>query len=131
MINYPSVHYRLLPILSKAYVYTLLGSKLVSQSSLIYPYVSLKSIFQQSRDFQEMSKRLADGDTSLLADTHIMTSGLKVLVTSQTANDLETARRSMGGHGYSAFAGIGRLYADYVPSATSVALSVSYIPPRY
>ena len=45
-------------------------------------------------------------------------SGLKVLVTTTTTEDIEVARRYMGGHGYSAFAGLGRLYADYVPSAT-------------
>jgi acyl-CoA oxidase len=47
-----------------------------------------------------------------------MTSGLKVLVSTTGIQDLETARRSMGGHGYSAFAGVGRMYADYVPAAT-------------
>lgn len=26
----------------------------------------------------------------------------------------------MGGHGYSAYAGLGRLYADYLPAATYV-----------
>ena len=35
-------------------------------------------------------------------------------------NGLEGARRALGGHGYSMFAGIGRLYADYLPVATYV-----------
>ena len=48
----------------------------------------------------------------------MMTSGLKVLVSTTGIQDLETARRSMGGHGYSAFAGVGRMYADYLPAAT-------------
>lgn len=65
-----------------------------------------------------MSKRLATGDTSLLAEMHATTSGLKVMVSSLGVSDLEVARRSMGGHGYSAFAGLGRLYADYLPSTT-------------
>lgn len=70
-----------------------------------------------------MAGRLKKGDTSLLAEMHATTSGLKVYVSSNGVQDLETARRSMGGHGYSAFAGIGRLYADYLPSVTYVALN--------
>lgn len=65
-----------------------------------------------------MASRLANGDTSLLAEMHSTTSGLKVLVSSTGVQDVEIARRSMGGHGYSAFAGLGRLYNDYLPSVT-------------
>jgi acyl-CoA oxidase len=46
------------------------------------------------------------------------TSGLMVLILSCGVQDIETARRLMRGHGYSAFAGLGRLYADYLPSVT-------------
>ena len=79
----------------------------------------------KTKAFGEMTTRLASGDTSLLAEMHATTSGLKVLVTSTAIQDLETARRSMGGHGFSDFAGVGRLYADYVPAAT-YALFVRY-----
>lgn len=65
-----------------------------------------------------MSAQLATGDTSLLAEIHAITSGLKVMVTTMSVYDIEVARRSMGGHGYSAFAGLGRLYADYLPATT-------------
>ena len=60
------------------------------------------------------------GDMSSLAEIHAMLSGLKSLATAGTAADIETARRSMGGHGYSAFAGVGKLYADNLPSVTYV-----------
>jgi acyl-CoA oxidase len=53
-----------------------------------------------------------------LAEMHAVTSGLKILVTSQSVTDIETARRALGGHGFSAFAGLGKLYADNLPSAT-------------
>ncbi|KXN92550.1 Putative peroxisomal acyl-coenzyme A oxidase 1.2 [Leucoagaricus sp. SymC.cos] len=98
-VSYPSVHSRLLPIISHAYVFIHLGKTLI-------------------QSFEVMSGRLQKGDTSLLAEMHAVTSGLKVLVTSTGIQDLEIARRSMGGHGYSAFSGLGRLYADYLPSAT-------------
>lgn len=65
-----------------------------------------------------MAQRLSGGDTSLLAELHATTSGLKVLCTTISVQDMESARRSMGGHGYSAFSGVGRIYADMVPSVT-------------
>lgn len=79
----------------------------------------------QTTAFDTMSSRLKQGDTSLLAEMHATTSGLKVYISSNGVQDLETARRSMGGHGYSAFAGLGRLYADYLPSVTYVLASLS------
>ncbi|CDO76000.1 hypothetical protein BN946_scf184780.g7 [Trametes cinnabarina] len=99
VLTYPSLYYRLLPALARAYVFILLGRNLSSA-------------------FSAMLARLAAGDTSLLAEMHATTSGLKVLVTSVAIEDLETARRSMGGHGFSAFAGVGSIYADYLPAAT-------------
>ncbi|PPQ69969.1 hypothetical protein CVT24_003673 [Panaeolus cyanescens] len=99
IITYPSVYYRLLPILSRAYMFIQLGRTLTDA-------------------FNTMASRLSKGDTSLLAEMHATTSGLKVYVSTNGVQDLETARRSMGGHGYSAFSGLGRLYADYLPSVT-------------
>lgn len=99
IITYPSVYYRILPILSHAYVFIRLGKTL-------------------TKAFDTLAGNLSRGDTSLLAEMHAITSGLKVVVSSTGVQDLEIARRSMGGHGYSAFAGLGRLYADYLPSVT-------------
>lgn len=65
-----------------------------------------------------MADRLASGDTSLLAEMHATTSGLKILATTSSVQDIETARRALGGYGYSAYATLGRIYADYLPSAT-------------
>ncbi len=73
---------------------------------------------EQSKAFDKMSTRLASGDTSLLAEMHATTSGLKVLVSTMSVQDVETARRSMGGHGYSAFGGLGKVYAEHLPSTT-------------
>ena len=72
----------------------------------------------QTGAYNDMAARLSTGDASLLADMHAMTSGLKVLVSTSSVQSIETARRSMGGHGYSAFAGLGRVYAEHLPSAT-------------
>lgn len=99
IITYPSLYTRLLPILSHSYIFILLGRHLVSSFSLLL-------------------SQLSTGDASLLAETHSLLSGLKVLVSTTSVVDLEIARRSMGGHGYSTFSGLGKVYADHLPSAT-------------
>ncbi|KAI0042754.1 peroxisomal oxidase [Auriscalpium vulgare] len=99
VLHYPSVYYRLLPVLARAYVFIHLGRYLTAA-------------------FSATTQRLAAGDTSSLAEMHATTSALKVLVTTATARDIEAARRALGGHGFSAFAGLGTLYAQYLPSAT-------------
>ncbi|KAK0433149.1 peroxisomal oxidase [Armillaria borealis] len=106
VITYPSVYGRLLPILSRAYVYVLLGRNIL-------------------KSFEAFSRQLASGDMTMLPEMHAITSGLKVLCTATTMDDIESARRSMGGHGYSAFAGVGKLYADYLPSVLRAALKSS------
>lgn len=118
IIQYPSVYIRLLPILSHAYVFTQLGETLVRPKRQPVTCLYAHEFSCQLKAFNTMSSRLASGDTSLLAEMHATTSGLKVMVSSLGVHDLEVARRSMGGHGYSAFAGLGRLYADYLPSVT-------------
>ncbi|KAE9389428.1 acyl-CoA oxidase [Gymnopus androsaceus JB14] len=60
VISHPSLHVRLLPILSRAYVFIGLGRAL-------------------TQAFDAMAQRLSSGDTSLLAELHATTSGLKVL----------------------------------------------------
>lgn len=99
IINYPAVYNRLLPILSRAYVFLLLGRNL-------------------NEAFATMSINLSKGDTTMLAEMHAATSGLKVLASTAVTQDLETARRCLGGHGFSEFAGIGRMYALSLPMAT-------------
>ncbi|KAH0833857.1 acyl-CoA dehydrogenase/oxidase C-terminal [Lanmaoa asiatica] len=99
VIRYPSTYYRLLPILSRSYVFIGLGR-------------------QTTKSFSTLRERIEQGDLGYLAEIHAMLCGLKVLVSTETINGLENARRALGGHGYSIFAGIGRLYADYLPAAT-------------
>ncbi|GBE86858.1 Acyl-coenzyme A oxidase 3 [Sparassis crispa] len=99
VITYSSLYYRLLPLLSRAYVFLFLGQNLVEMLAA-------------------MQSQLTTGDTSLLAEMHATSSGLKILASATAIQDIETARRSMGGHGYSDFAGLGRLYADHLPGAT-------------
>ncbi|KAF9529139.1 peroxisomal oxidase [Crepidotus variabilis] len=99
IITYPSVYYRLLPILARAYTFIQLGRSLTNA-------------------FSSMADRLMKGDTSLLAELHATTTGLKILVSTAGAQDIEVARRALGGHGFSAFSGLGNVYANYLPATT-------------
>ncbi|EJD04840.1 peroxisomal oxidase [Fomitiporia mediterranea MF3/22] len=99
VITYPSAYVRLLPVLSRAYVYILLGRNLINS-------------------YLELSGQLSRGETNSLPDMHIITSGLKVLTSTACVHGIEVARRSMGGHGYSAYAGLGKVYAEALPSVT-------------
>ncbi|KAI0027723.1 peroxisomal oxidase [Vararia minispora EC-137] len=99
VIYYPSTYYRLLPILARAYVFIPLGDQI-------------------ARAFTDTVQKLAEGNTSLLAEMHVTTCGLKVLTSTATARDIETARRSMGGHGFSVHSGLSRLYGQYLPATT-------------
>ncbi|KAG2065368.1 hypothetical protein BDR04DRAFT_1145422 [Suillus decipiens] len=93
VLTYPSTYYRLMPILSRAFVFIELGRH------------TMKAL-------TKMQQRLANRDTSLLPEMHALLCGLKVFVTTNGIIDIETARRSMGGHGYSAFAGLGTFYGQ-------------------
>ncbi|KAG8849569.1 hypothetical protein FRB96_000719 [Tulasnella sp. 330] len=99
VMTYPSLYIRLIPILSQAYVFMLLGRPM-------------------NELFASMSARLASNDTTLLAETHAISSGLKSYVTRVVVDSLAICRASLGGHGYSAFAGVGRIWASSVPGMT-------------
>jgi hypothetical protein len=70
----------------------------------------------QTKLYSTMSIQLANDSFLLLAETHTVSSSLKVLVTLCTSADLETAWQSMGRHGFSAIAEIGTLWANWVPA---------------
>jgi len=70
--------------------------------------------------FKKVAESSGSGDVSQLPELHGTTSGLKAYVSATAVNDIEVARRSMGGHGYSAFSGLGTLYANYLPAVTYI-----------
>lgn len=63
----------------------------------------------------------ADRDKGVFSDLpelHALSSGLKATCTAITADGIEAARRSCGGHGYSQLSALPRLYASYVQNVT-------------
>jgi hypothetical protein len=53
-----------------------------------------------------------------LPELHALSSGLKATCTAITADGIEAARRTCGGHGYSQLSGLPRLFASYVQNVT-------------
>lgn len=63
----------------------------------------------------------ADRDKGVFTDLpelHALSSGLKATCTAITADGIEIARRTCGGHGYSQLSGLPRLFASYVQNVT-------------
>ncbi|GAA5987487.1 hypothetical protein JCM5350_003098 [Sporobolomyces pararoseus] len=99
VISYPGVYRRVLPVLAKTIVFMTAGKDM-------------------SNLYDSLASQLSSGDTTLLAETHAVSSGLKTYVSSNVVEGIETVRRAMGGHGFLASSGVGRIYASELPSAT-------------
>jgi acyl-CoA oxidase len=75
------------------------------------------------RLYNENQKRMATPSShakthDILPDLHATSCALKAFSSTVAAEGLEVCRRACGGHGYSAFSGIGSWYADYLPTVT-------------
>jgi acyl-CoA oxidase len=100
VFDYASVKYRLLPLLAQGTALVLVGQHIM-------------------RRYDEYTqKMLKTGDTSELEDLHLQTVGAKVYSTHITAHGIEECRLACGGHGYSAYSGFGRMYANAVNAMT-------------
>ena len=81
-----------------------------TQQEKLLPYVaaSFASHFmglEMMKLYRMNNELLRQNDTSLLAELHGMTSGMKALLTEIACESMEVCRKSMGGHGYSKFCG--------------------------
>ncbi|BGP43365.1 hypothetical protein JCM10449v2_007397 [Rhodotorula kratochvilovae] len=99
VITYPGVYMRVVPELVNCIVFMLAGKDM-------------------AKLYHSMSSQLSSGDTSLLASTHAVSSGLKTYVSSHVVDGIEVLRRAMGGHGFLASSGVGRIFATELPSRT-------------
>lgn len=105
VLDYTMVQYRLLPLIATTYALHFTGRAML-------------------RLYSENQARMADGKSSAaeaaqtLADLHATSCALKAYSSHAAAEGLEVSRRTCGGHGYSAFSGIGSWYADYLPTVT-------------
>lgn len=100
VITYAGVKYRLVPLLAKAY-------------TLIFAGRQFWGMYEEMLD--GLVKR---GDVSMLAEVHTLSTALKATSTWDAVTGIEEARKSMGGHGFSALAGVGHIFANATPAQT-------------
>ena len=132
VISYPGVYMRVVPELANCIVFMLAGKDMVRPSLSLLVLCGSKSFEldverrtdwlllarAQANLYHSMAERLATGDTSLLASTHAVSSGLKVYVSTRTVAGIEVFRRTLGGHGMMAATGVGRVFATELPAQT-------------
>ncbi|GAA5876874.1 hypothetical protein JCM1840_002687 [Sporobolomyces johnsonii] len=99
VITYPGVYRRVIPVLARTIVFITAGKDMANL-------------------YHSMSSQLSSGNTTLLAETHAVSSGLKTYVSTTVIEGIETVRRAMGGHGFLAASGVGKIFAAELPSAT-------------
>lgn len=117
VLNYSMVQFRLLPLLAATFALHFTGKAMMN----LYEQ-NQKKMQQAVGNVSDTGRGAGPEETNpgsdLLADLHATSCGLKALGSTTAAEGLEVCRRACGGHGYSAFAGIGSLYSDYLPTTT-------------
>ncbi|KAG7403464.1 Peroxisomal acyl-coenzyme A oxidase 1 [Fusarium oxysporum f. sp. rapae] len=119
VLNYTMVQHRLLPLLASSYALFFTGRAMINL------YQANQKRMAQGQDTRDANttkrgpgpEELNSG-SDLLADLHAISCSLKAFASTTAAEGLEVCRRACGGHGYSAFSGIGSWYADYLPTVT-------------
>ena len=100
VITYSSVKYRLFPLLGVTFAY-------------IFAAKTLSKLY-----LEMISQLQKDGISSQLAEVHALSAGLKACSTWDCLAGIEECRKVCGGHGYSAYAGIGHIWANGAASQT-------------
>lgn len=91
VLDYQSHQNKLMPMLASSYAFHFATVQLVDK-------------------YSEMKKT---NDEDLIADVHILSSGLKAYITSYTAKSISICREACGGHGYAAVNRFGALRNDH------------------
>lgn len=99
VIDYENTAATLLPLVASTYVMHAVG----------------KSMWAA---YKALEVDLSEGRYAALPEIHAVSSGLKAVTTEITANGIEAARRTCGGHGYSVLSGLPTMLASYVQNVT-------------
>ncbi|KAL3482701.1 hypothetical protein BJX62DRAFT_231494 [Aspergillus germanicus] len=99
VLDYPTVQIRLFPLLSTVFALHYAGRAM-------------------ERVYEAYLSELSVGDSSRLSIIHSISSGLKSLATSRTADGLEVCRRALGGHGFSGSSGFPLMIQGYISKPT-------------
>jgi acyl-CoA oxidase len=110
LMDYPLHQRRLVPILALTYAMALGTANLETEHATIVAELD-KAV--AANDMTEM-KRAINGTKSLFIDS----GSLKLTCTWLAADCITECRQTCGGHGYSAYAGFGKAYDDWVVQCT-------------
>lgn len=116
VLNYTMVQFRLLPLLASTFALHFTGKAMMEMYAANQE--NLKKLAGKPDKRRGAGPEETQSGSDLLADLHATSCGLKALGSTIAAEGLEVCRRACGGHGYSAFSGIGSWYADYLPTTT-------------
>lgn len=93
ILDYSTHAYRLLPHVAETYAFRWVADDVSQQN-------------------ERMQAELKQGKATGINDLHALSAGLKAVATWSAIETIEACRTCCGGHGYSAYAGFGKLYAD-------------------
>ncbi|PKY17080.1 peroxisomal acyl-coenzyme A oxidase 1 [Rhizophagus irregularis] len=94
--------------------YQFLQYRLFNSLSIVY---TLLFVGKWMKDLNEINeKKISEGDVSLMADIHSISSGLKALCTDLVMESLNDIILACGGHGYLRSSGIPSIVDDYAQS---------------
>ncbi|KHN75273.1 putative peroxisomal acyl-coenzyme A oxidase [Toxocara canis] len=99
ILDYRTQQYRVMPQLAKALVF-------------LFAATQVKELFQK------VTAQLTGGNTELLQELHVLSSGLKAVVSWEVAQGVEQCRLACGGHGYSQASAFPEIYAYAVGGCT-------------
>uniref|UniRef100_F1KY21 Acyl-coenzyme A oxidase n=1 Tax=Ascaris suum TaxID=6253 RepID=F1KY21_ASCSU len=99
ILDYRTQQYRIMPQFAKALVF-------------LFAATQVKELFQK------VSAQITGGNTELLQELHVLSSGLKAVVSWEVAQGIEQCRLACGGHGYSQASAFPEIYAYAVGGCT-------------
>ena len=108
LLDYPIHQRRLMPLLAQSIAFQYTGYQLSHM---------LERMNEQLSSLEPGDPRLNEA-IELLKSTHAASAGLKAFCTWGTLSAIEVCRQSLGGHGYSSYAGLAPLYADFAVHCT-------------
>lgn len=117
VLDYSMVQYRLFPLLAATYALHFTGKNMI-QMYQNHQAAKAQSLSEKVATESHGACSMAYDADQALAQLHALSCALKALTSTIAGEGLETCRRACGGHGYSAFAGIGAWAADYLPTLT-------------
>ena len=108
LLDYPIHQHRLMPLLAQAFAMHFTGIE-VSQM-----FEDLMAKLEGLDPNDKSAKQVLES----LKELHGTSAGLKAFCTWNALHTIDQCRQALGGHGYSAYAGLASLYADFAVQCT-------------